>query len=61
MTEHDFGGGVVPAHIHTNPDGSLGGWVAETATVEATCWISREAQIFGRAQICGEANISGSA
>lgn len=34
-TEFDFGDGPVPAHRHRNPDGSEGGWVADTAHVAA--------------------------
>jgi len=33
------GNGPVPAHRHVNPDGSEGGWVAETA------------QVYGNAQV----------
>jgi hypothetical protein len=29
-TTFDFGYGEVPSHRHVNPDGSEGGWVAET-------------------------------
>ena len=38
MSTYDFkdGNGPVPAHQHTNPDGSVGGWVADTATVADT-------------------------
>ncbi len=36
--KHDFkdGNESVPAHQHVNPDGSIGGWVAETAHVVPT-------------------------
>ena len=50
-TTHDFGFGPVPAHRHTNPDGSEGGWVADTATVESTVWVSGTALVFGNAQV----------
>jgi hypothetical protein len=30
---YDFGNGPVPAHRHVNPDGSRGGWVADSASV----------------------------
>jgi hypothetical protein len=33
-TTFDFGDGEVPAHRHVNPDGSEGGWVADTTTLE---------------------------
>ena len=65
-TEHvaetfDFGWGVVPAHRHVNPDGSLGGWVANTAKVDASAQVSDTAQVSGSAQVFGEAWVSGKA
>ena len=54
-TTFDFGYGSVPAHRHTNPDGSLGGWVANTACVDST------ARVFGAAQGSGTAQVSGEA
>jgi hypothetical protein len=41
----DFGEGPVPSHRHVNPNGSLGGWVADTATVSATVFIGENAQV----------------
>ena len=45
MTDYDFadGKGSVPAHRHINPDGSVGGWVADTATVADTVYIGEDA------------------
>jgi hypothetical protein len=55
----DFGdgNGAVPAHRHKNPDGSLGGWVANTATVKKTVRIEIGAVIFGNAAILDHARI----
>lgn len=49
ITTFDFGdgNGNVPAHRHINPDGSIGGWVAETVTIETTVYIGKNAAIFG--------------
>ena len=61
MTTYNFGAGPVPAHHHTNPDGSVGGWVATTATVAATATVGPNAQVYGSAQIGNNARISGNA
>ena len=37
----------VPAHRHRNPDGTEGGWVADTATVAAKAHIGRDARVQG--------------
>ena len=55
-TEHaeamfDFGFGPVPAHRHQNPDGTIGGWVANTAQVSGEAWVFGEARVFGKAQV----------
>lgn len=42
---------AVPAHRHTNPDGSLGGWVDNRAEVYAGCTIEPDAIVYGRAQL----------
>ena len=44
---HDFqdGRGPVPAHPHSNG----GGWIADTATVDATARVSGDAQVYGDA------------
>ena len=57
----DFGRGPVPAHRHVNPDGSLGGWVANTARVFGTAWVFGDARVFGNAQVFGTAWVSGTA
>lgn len=62
-TKHDFGKGPVPAHRHKNPDGSVGGWVANTAfvaptaTVEATACVFDSAQVLDRVQVKDFANV----
>lgn len=45
------GAASVPAHRHKNPDGSVGGWVADTANVTDDSYISVDAKVFDRAQI----------
>jgi hypothetical protein len=40
-----------PAHRHRNPDGSLGGWVADTALVEETAFVGPDARVVGWAQV----------
>ena len=56
---HDFqdGRGPVPAHPHSNG----GGWIADTATVDATARVSGDAQVYGDAQVSGNARVSGDA
>lgn len=61
------------ARRHINPDGSEGGWVSDTAHVDPTCFIGRDACVYDEAQvldfariedeakICGNARISGNA
>lgn len=63
MGKHDFGdgNGAVKAHRHENPDGSKGGWVAETATVEKGCSIGDNARVFGKAWVCDKARVYGNA
>jgi hypothetical protein len=46
-TTFDFGHGPVPAHQHINPDGSTGGWVANTAIVSAAVHVGPQALIRG--------------
>lgn len=49
----DFGSGSIPAHQHQNPDGSLGGWVADTtAFVAETAYIGPEAERHPFWQTC---------
>ena len=61
QTMFDFGQGSVPAHRHQNPDGTEGGWVAETAAVASTVHIERNALVFGTARVCGDAWVFGTA
>src|SRR3990167_11397539 len=51
-SQYDFndGNGLVPACRHVNPNGSKGGWVADTAKVEATVYVWPDAAVFGNAQ-----------
>jgi carbonic anhydrase/acetyltransferase-like protein (isoleucine patch superfamily) len=60
---HDFGDGnfEVPAHRHINPDGSRGGWVAETASVDSTVFVAPDAKVYGNAQVSLHAQVSDNA
>lgn len=49
------------AKPHINPDGTKGGWVAETALVDDTCYISPDAEVYEFAQVRDRARILGSA
>jgi hypothetical protein len=53
-TLHDFrdGRGEVPAHKHTNPDGSEGGWVSDDSEVSADSTISRDSTVRGSTVRC---------
>jgi len=60
--EHTFeDGDVCFAAPHINPDGSIGGWVAETALVEPTCWLDPDAEVLEYAQVRDGARILGCA
>ena len=59
MTMFDFGSGPVPAHRHRNPDGTEGGWVADTAIVEPTCFVGSDVKVSGNAMISGNAKVFG--
>jgi hypothetical protein len=48
-------------HQHKNPDGTLGGWVENTANVQNTCYVGPNALIFGNAQVYDNARISDNA
>jgi len=54
-------------HRHKNTDGTLGGWVAETAKVEKTVFVGPFSIVYGKAEVTGKvrildlAQVSGSA
>lgn len=58
-TIFDFGdgNGPVPAHRHINPDGTVGGWVADTAFVASSAYVGQYAKVYGKAHVCGHARI----
>jgi len=60
MTTHDFEDGKdeVPAHRHVNPDGSLGGWVADTAYVDPTSYVMWSAKVYDDARVLENSEIS---
>lgn len=58
--EFDFTGtGPVPAHRHINPDGSEGGWVADSAIVGPTCYLGHNCWVSGDALFQRGAMITG--
>jgi carbonic anhydrase/acetyltransferase-like protein (isoleucine patch superfamily) len=61
MTTYDFqdgnGNGPVAAHRHSNG----GGWVADTAKVEASAYVDPNAWVFGDACVYGNARVYDSA
>lgn len=57
MSEFDFGLGPVSAHQH--PRG--GGWVADTAEVDETCYVGPYATVFGFAEVRDNAFINDNA
>ena len=57
----NFGDGPVPGRIHTNPDGSVGGLVADTAEAEDSVVIEKDAKVFGNARVFGASRIEGTA
>ena len=57
----DFGQGPVPAHQHTNPNGAIGGWVADTAHVAPTAFVGADARVSGNTWVYGNAWVSGNA
>jgi len=56
---HDFGdgNGLVPAHRHRNPDGTFGGWVANTAYVSIESYVTAHSEVFGKARVYRGAKI----
>jgi len=59
-TTFDFGDGrgPVPAKQHTNPDGSVGGWVALSASVSIGVFVGFRARVSGGV-VSGTAIVSG--
>lgn len=53
----DFGDGPVRASRHTNPDGSIGGWVADTAHVDDTAHLAADARVYGNARVFGDGQV----
>lgn len=55
---HSFRDGSTSyAYQHRNPDGSVGGWVAESAVVDDTCHIDPEAEVSEYAQVLNNAEV----
>ena len=61
LFDFNDGNGPVPAHRHINPDGTLGGWVADTAVVYGNAVVSGDARVYGDAVVYGNARVSGNA
>ena len=61
MDTIDFkdGNGPVPAHRHTNPDGSSGGWVADTAYVAHTAYVGPQALVSGYSKVINNGVVDG--
>jgi carbonic anhydrase/acetyltransferase-like protein (isoleucine patch superfamily) len=59
VDKFDFGDGYgpVPAHRHKNPDGSKGGWVANTAKVDKTAYVGENACVFRKASVIDRAKV----
>lgn len=57
IEEYDFGNGPVPAHRHIRG----GGWVANTATVDDSCFVAPYARVFDNASVSGNAFIGDAA
>jgi len=49
--------GPVAAHRHLNPDGRLGGYVANTAYVDPTSWVSPKGLVYNNAQVLGMSRV----
>ncbi len=61
LVDFDDGDGPVPAHRHNNVDGTLGGWVADSAFVAPTAKLGPNAVVFGHAQVSAFAAVLGEA
>lgn len=53
------GNGEVPASIHKNPEGDAGGWVADTATVDSSAYLSESSTVFGKACVTDRSTVTG--
>jgi len=53
LTTFDFGNGPVPAHRHVNPNGTAGGWVADTTRVDPSVHVGMYARSYGKAVVEG--------
>lgn len=52
--DFDDGNGSVPAQRHINPDGNLGGWVADTSSIDDDTFLHQTAKVHGYSRIgCG--------
>lgn len=61
MFDFGDGRGPVPARRHRNPDGSVGGWVANSARVSGNAYVYGDAQVSGDSQVSGNARVYGDA
>lgn len=52
-------GAEIPAHRHTNPDGTTGGWVAPDAEIHPTAHIEFDAVVEPKARILSKARVAG--
>ena len=57
MTIYNFGSGPVPAHRHRNPDGSAGGWVADSSKIGTNVTIAETATVASRCKIGNRSTI----
>ena len=56
-----FNGTEAYAMPHNNPDGTTGGWVAESAVATEKCYISPDAEVMEYAQVLDEVTLLGAA
>lgn len=56
--DFDDGNGKVSAHRHINPDGSFGGWVADTASVDSSVYVGENVLVYGLARVSEESTLS---
>lgn len=50
-----FPGSPTPVPAHQHPNG--GGWVADTAHVDRSCYVGPQAMVFGNAQVVGNVSL----